>query len=503
MDKHFLAVDLGAESGRVMMGTVADGRGDPRIAPTIGVEEIHRFANTPVSAGESLRWDVDRLFHEIKTGLRMAADQGVEIAGVSTDAWGLDYVRLSAGVTHGTPLPTTEMPFHYRDARTDGVMEKVLEEIPAQEIFEATGIQFMSINTLYQLVSEAHTLPGVLEGAVPFLNIGDYFNYRLSGNPRGEISVASTTQLFDARKREWAWALIEKLKLPKKIFPALVPPGTVMGPLLPEIAKETNLDNVQVIASCTHDTAAAVAATPGQGDDWAFLSSGTWSLLGAELPAPVISAASLKFNFTNEAGYDGTILFRKNIVGLWIVQECKRAWEAGGKNFDYGELTRLAESAPPLVSFIQPADARFGKAGKMPEKIAAYCRETNQPVPENPGAMIRCVLESLALLYAKTLRQCADACGKNFRVLHIVGGGSKNKLLNQLTANAVQLPVLAGPVEATAIGNILIQARTLGHLGGDLRACVRNSFQLEKFSALKSEAWDQARQRFETLTVPA
>ena len=485
MDKFFLAIDLGAESGRVMLGTV----GSERVA----VEEIHRFANVPVFIQKTLRWDIHHLFAEIKQGMRLAADRGIPISGISADAWGLDYVLL----------PANELPFHYRDARTDDVMEKVFAVVSAGEIFETTGIQFMPINTLYQLFSDSRNRPEVLGKAEQLLNIGDYFNYLLSGNLCGEISIASTTQLFDARKKDWAWDLIQHLGLPKKIFPALVPPGTSMGSLLPNIAEETHLENVQVIASCTHDTAAAVAATPGQGDDWAFLSSGTWSLLGVELPTPVINAESRKFNFTNEAGYANSIMFRKNIVGLWIVQECKRAWAAEGNDFDYDELTRLAETSHSLTTFIRPEDSRFGKAGRMPEKIADYCRETNQPVPENPGATIRCILESLALLYARTLSECAAASGKKFKVLHIVGGGSKNKLLNQLTSNAVQLPVLAGPVEATAIGNILIQAKTLGHITDDLRSHVRNSFDLESFQPTDAATWVMALKRFETLPVPA
>jgi rhamnulokinase len=487
MEKHYLAIDLGAESGRVMLGSLADGK--------LSVEEIHRFPNTPVFIKGSLRWDLLSLFHGAKAGLKKAADRGVPISGVSTDAWGVDYVLTSRNE------PMVGQAFHYRDERLDGAPEKVFAQVPADKIFAETGIQFMQINTLYQLWTDARTRPEVLEWAERFLMIGDFFNYLCSDRPVGEATLAGTSQLYNPVKRDWAWDLIAALKLPKKLFPELVRPGTRLGPLAREVALETNLKQAEVIATCSHDTAAAVAAVPGQGEDWAFLSSGTWSLLGTELKAPIINAESRRYNFTNEAGYADTIMFRKNIVGLWIVQECKRAWEAMGTAYGYDELTAMAEAAEPLRSLIRPEDARFGKPGRMPGKIADYCRETGQPVPTSPGAYIRCVLESLALLYAKTLAECAAVTGRSFRVLHVVGGGSRNRLLNQLTADAVGLPVLAGPVEATAIGNLLIQAKTLGHEPGDIRSVVRRSFPVETFSPGESGPWRGAAKRFEALPV--
>ena len=485
MEKHYLAIDLGAESGRVMLGSLEGGK--------LTVEEIHRFPNTPVSVQGTLRWDLLALFHGAKAGLKKAADRGVAISGVSTDAWGVDYVLLAPHEALLSPA------FHYRDERLDGAPEKVFAQVPADRIFAETGIQFMQINTLYQLWTDSRTRPEMLEWADRFLMIGDWFNYLCSGKPLGEATLASTSQLYNPVKGEWAWDLIAGLKLPRKVFPELVRPGTRLGPLAREVALETNLKQAEVIATCSHDTAAAVAAVPGQGEDWAFLSSGTWSLLGTELKAPVINADSRRYNFTNEAGYADTILFRKNIVGLWIVQECKRAWEAIGNAYGYDELTALAEAAAPLRSLIRPEDARFGKPGRMPGKIDDYCRETGQPVPDSPGAYIRCVLESLALLYSKTLAECAAVTGRSFRVLHVVGGGSRNRLLNRLTADAIGLTVLAGPVEATAIGNLLIQAKTLGHETGDIRAVVRRSFPLETFAPGESGPWRGAAKRFETL----
>ncbi len=512
MDRHYLAIDLGAESGRVMLGTLREG-GDPERS-RVDLEEIHRFPNGAVSIAGTLRWNVLGLLAEIKEGLRKAAAAGLPISGVSADAWGIDYVLFKECE------PLVALPYHYRDPRTDGMMEKVFAKVPAEDIFAATGVQFMSINALYQMAADLEARPGVLAAADRFLNIGDWFNYQLSGVPKGEATLASTTQLFDPRggesgRGDWAWGLIDRMGLPKGLFPPLVPPGTVLGPLLPDVAAETGLADVRVVASASHDTAAAVAAVPaassgsapaaGNGG-WAFLSSGTWSLLGVELPGPVIDAGSRLRNFTNEAGFGGTIMFRKNIVGLWIVQECRRAWAQAGKELDYHALTALAGDAAPLRSFIRPEDPRFGKPGDMPAKVAAYCRETGQRVPEGEGAMVRCVLESLALLYAKTLRECAEASGRTFASLHVVGGGSKNKLLNQLTADAVQLEgverVFAGPAESTALGNVLIQAKALGHLAGDLRGTVRRSFPVETYFPADREAWRAALDRFEVLPVP-
>lgn len=503
MDKHYLAIDLGAESGRVMLGTLSDGEDPTR--SRISLEEIHRFPNGPVSVSGTLRWNVLGLFASIKEGLRKAASmmgKRLPISGISTDAWGVDYALLK----DGEPLLT--LPFNYRDPRTDKAMERVFQRVPADFIFEATGIQFMSLNTIYQLFTDLESRPEILASADRFLNIGDYFNYLLSGIPKGESTVASTTQLYDPRRGDWAWDLITRLGLPRRIFPALVGPGTVLGSLQPGLAAETGLEGAKVIATCSHDTAAAVAAVPadpGFGRDWAFLSSGTWSLLGVELPAPIINAASRARNFTNEAGYAGTVMFRKNIVGLWIVQECRRAWTEEGNDLDYFALTALAEKAPAHLCFIRPEDPRFGKPGGMPAKIAAYCRETGQSVPEGEGAMVRCVLESLALLYAKTLRDCGEASGRRFKVLHVVGGGSKNRLLNQFTADAVQLlgveKVAAGPVESTALGNVLVQARALGHLAGELREVVRRSFPVEAYQPRDREAWKAALGRFESLPI--
>jgi rhamnulokinase len=462
---HYLACDLGAESGRVMLGTLSDGK--------LSLEELHRFPNGPVAVNGTLRWDVLRLFDELKQGLRKAAQRQIPVSSLSTDSWGVDYVWLK----DNEPLLTA--PYQYRDARTDNGFERAFAMSPKEEIFNETGLQFMTLNTLYQLHADAAERPWIFKSADRFLCIGDYFNYLLCGVAKSEQSLASTTQLYNPRKKKWSRLLPKKLGIPRRVFPDIVASGTVLGPLLPALTKETGLPDAQVIATCSHDTGAAVAAVPGQGRDWAYLSSGTWSLLGVELKKPVVTPECLAHNFTNEIGYGHTVRFLKNIVGLWILQECRRTWAREGTEYTYDQLTQLASEAEPLRSLINPADPRFAKPDDMPKKIVDFCRETNQPVPATHGATVRCILESLAWLYGRTLTEIETVTGRKINVLHIVGGGSKNALLNQLAADATGRIVRTGPVEATAIGNCLIQALALGHLSSleELREVVRRSFE--------------------------
>jgi rhamnulokinase len=316
-----------------------------------------------------------------------------------------------------------------------------------------------------------------------------------------EESLASTTQLYDPRTRTWSGQLLEALGLPAEIFPPVIPSGVVLGGLRPELAGETGLRDLEVVASCSHDTGAAVAAVPASGQNWAYLSSGTWSLMGVESPVPVINDASRQLNFTNEIGYGGSVRLLKNIIGLWLVQECRREWAKAGAAYDYGALTRLASEAPPFVSLINPADQRFIAPGDMPGRIAAMCQETGQPVPATPGAYLRCILESLALLYRRTLGRVEQLVGQKVERLHIVGGGSRNTLLNQFSANALQIPVLAGPVEATALGNLLVQAIALGHLKSlaEARQVLRQSFELELVEPADQDQWEEAYARFERI----
>lgn len=482
MNTHYLACDLGAESGRLMLGSLADGK--------LSLEEIHRFSNTPVPKDGALHWDIPKLFGELKTALNLAGRRSIPISGISTDSWGVDYLFFDAD---GELISPT---FHYRDPRTARGVEKIRALLPWEKVFAETGIQFMALNTLYQLAAET---PERLARVAKLLLVGDGFNFLLSGVARSEISLVSTSQLYNPRTRAWSRPLLDAVGVSEKMLPPMVPSGTRLGTLRPELAREAGLAGLEVIATCSHDTGAAVAAVPATGLDWAYLSSGTWSLMGVELPAPILSDACRELNFTNEIGHGGTTRLLKNIVGLWIVQECRREWARAGSEFDYATLTRLAEDAPPFASLINPADPRFLGPGEMPEKITAFCRETGQPVPANPGATIRCVLESLALLYRRTLRQIGQLTGKNFTRLHIVGGGSRNGLLNQCAANALQIPVLAGPVEATAAGNILIQAITLGHLPSlaAARTVVKNSFDVAEFRPQDAAAWDAAFARLE------
>ena len=440
-------------------------------------------------------------------------------ASISTDSWGLDYVLLDA---HGEIIPPA---FHYRDPRTARGVERVRGLLSAEEIFAETGLQFMPFNSLYQLAAEA---PERLREAKQILPVADAFNFLLSGVARAEESLASTTQLYNPRTRDWSERLLGALNelhdlvgqapppvtgpastpacrstgggacrtptgegaSPTQLFPPIVPSGTVLGPLRPDLARELGLSPIPVIAGCSHDTGAAVAAVPAHGDDWAYLSSGTWSLLGAELATPLLTEPCRAFNFTNEIGYGGSVRLLKNIVGLWIVQECRREWAQSGNEFDYAALMKLASEAPPFLARIDLDDPRFLTPGDMPQKIAAYCQETKQLAPNTPGSVIRCVLESLAQLYARTFTRLEKLTGKKFTRLHIVGGGSRNELLNQLTADALGIPVLAGPVEATALGNVLVQAMALGHLPSlaAARELVGNSFPLTRYEPARPAA---------------
>ncbi len=489
MPHTYIACDLGAESGRVILGHLEAGK--------LKLEEIHRFSNGVAQVRGTLRWNVQGIFEELKKGLKKAAERvgDSSTASVSVDSWGVDYVLFREDE------PQIGLPYHYRDPRTDASFERALKKVPREEIFAQTGIQFMSINTLYQFLDDAENHPEKLAAAERFLNIGDYFNYLFSGVPRAEQSLASTTQMYNPRERAWAGELLRRFGLPERLFPEIVPSGTPLGALSGEVAEETGLRGAKVIATCSHDTGCAVAATPAEeeGEDWAYLSSGTWSLLGVELLEPLIDEKARAANFTNEAGLGGTTRFLQSTAGLWILQECRRAWAEAGREFSYDELTQLAREAAPLRSLIDPNDPRFLKPGDMPGKICAFCEETGQAAPQLPGDYVRCILESLALLYRQNLETLRALTGRKIGTLHIVGGGSKNRLLNQLAADAARVKVVAGPVEATAIGNVLIQALALGHLPSRaaLRQTVRDSFEVEVFQAADlAGPWEKAYETF-------
>ncbi len=485
---NFLAFDLGAESGRAMLGQFDGER--------IRLSEVHRFPNGPVRLPDGLHWDVLRLWTEIKGSLALAVaaqkEHGASLAGIGLDTWGVDFGLLDRDGA------LVSNPYHYRDARTDGMVEEAFRRVPREEIFEYTGIQFMQLNSLYQLLSMVVGNSPALEIAETFLTMPDLFNYWLTGRQVSEFSIATTTQCYNPRQGDWAWPLLERLGIPTHIFPEIVPPGTVLGELLPTVAEEVGANGLPVIAPACHDTGCAVAAVPAQGADFVYISSGTWSLMGAELAEPVINEQSLVFNLTNEGGAGGTFRFLKNVTGLWLVQECRRTWARQGEELSYDELTQMAAQAAPLRSVVDPDYGEFLKPGDMPARIRAFCQMTNQPVPENKGAIVRCALEGLALKCRWVLERLEEILGRRLEPIHIVGGGTQNWLLNQLTADATGRQVVTGPVEATAAGNVIVQAMALGHIGSleEGRQIVRNSFEVKIYDPDGGPEWDEAYGRF-------
>jgi rhamnulokinase len=465
------------------------------------LEELHRFPNGPVEVGGTLRWDVLRLWSEIQTGLSVAARRyGKAVRSVGVDTWGVDFTLLSK---------RNELlghPFHYRDARTQGVMERAFQRVPRADIFSATGLQFLPFNTLYQLLALQKSEPELLGMADCLLMMPDYFHWCLSGVRAAEFTDATTTQFFDPSKKTWSKKLLKRFNLPSRILPDIVPPGTRLGRLTESGSGQTGLTRINVIAPASHDTGSAVAAVPAVHEEkggWAYLSSGTWSLMGLELRKPQLAPKVLDFNLTNEGGVDGTYRLLKNIAGLWLVQQCKRAFDNDGKQLDYSELVRLAKAAPALRAVVDPDDARFMNPVNMPAAIRQFCRATRQPAPASKGALVRCALESLALKYQRVLKCLEEIGGKRVEVIHIVGGGSRNDLLNQLAADACERPVLAGPVEATVLGNVLVQARADGEISSlaELRAVVRKSCEVRSFEPSRANQgiWEEARSRFEKI----
>ncbi|XHR30720.1 MAG: rhamnulokinase family protein [Chthoniobacteraceae bacterium] len=487
-EHHYIACDLGADSGRVILGTLKDGK--------VILEEVHRFPTGVSKVQGSFRWNVLRIFEELKAGLRKVAAKGISAESMSVDSWGVDYVYFNPR------QPMLALPYQYRDSRTDGPYAFALKNIGREQIFSETGIQFMQINTFYQLISDVEQNSDIQGIADKFLCIADYLHYLFSGAVKQEISMASTTQVYNPRTRQWSQALIKAARIPERLFPELVDSGTRLGCLIPAVAEETGLPAIPVVATCSHDTGAAVAAVPAKGKGWAFLSSGTWSLIGVELSAPLINDTVLEGNFTNEAGYGGTTRFLKNIVGLWLLQESRREWIRQGQTISWDDLDGMAEESEPFRSLINPNDPRFLKPDQMPQKIADYCRETGQAVPETPGEVTRCIFESLALSYRQMLQKIEALTGEPITRVHMVGGGTKSPVLNQYAANGTGRAILTGPVEATACGNILIQALTLGHLPSldALRQTVADSFPIIEYQPQNGADWDRAYERFCKLT---
>jgi rhamnulokinase len=490
------AVDLGASGGRVMAGQVSTGRGGDQLE----LHEVHRFPNTPVRVLGTLHWDILGLYRGVLDGLGAAA-RTFELASAGIDSWGVDYGLLDAG---GALLGN---PVHYRDSRTDGVVDDVLAKVPAADLYAVTGVQQMAINTIYQLAAEARTRP--LATARTLLLIPDLLGYWLTGEIGAEVTNASTTQLYDTRAGDWAWDLIGRAGLPAGLFPALRQPGSVIGTLRPEVAGEPGLTGLgpgrpggplPVIAVGSHDTASAVVAVPAQGRDFAYVSCGTWSLVGMELDQPVLTEASRTANFTNETGVDGTVRYLRNVMGLWLLQESVRVWAGAGQPAGLASLLEQAARVPALQVVVDPDDPAFLPPGDMPARIAEAARRTGQRPPADPPAVVRCILDSLALAYRACLRDVQELSGRAVHTVHVVGGGVRNALLLQLTADACGLPVVAGPAEAAALGNILVQARALGAAPGDLdgmRALLRATQPLRRFEPSPGAAagWDAAAAR--------
>ncbi len=477
-------MDLGAESGRAILGTITEGK--------LALEELHRFPNTPVRIPQGLYWDTFRLWHEIQQGMAVAGrERQLRLKGIGVDTWGVDFGLF------GVDGALVDNPRHYRDTRNNGMIEKLAEAVGKEEVFRHTGIQFMQLNSLCQLLAMRLAGSPALEVARTLLFMPDIFNYWLTGVARAEVTIASTSQFYDPAGKHWATELLEKLELPVSILPEIVVSGTELGPILAGVAETTGLDAATpVFATGCHDTASAVAAVPAAGEDWCYISSGTWSLMGVEIDEPVINEQSLAENLTNEVGVAGKIRLLKNIAGLWLIQECRKAWALEGAEYSYAQLAAMADGAEPFQAVLHP-DA-FLEPGRMPERIAAYCRSTGQQPPEQPAGMARVIFESLALRYRQVLESIESLLGRKLGVIHIVGGGSRNQVLNQLVANATGCTVIAGPSEATAAGNVLVQAIGSGLLSGleQAREVVRASFPLEVVEPVPSEGWGAAYERF-------
>jgi rhamnulokinase len=481
-ERCYAAVDLGASNGRVMLGRVD--------SSTVDLVEVHRFDNEPVRLPDGLHWDILGLFRQVLVGLhKLGRSQPPRSVGV--DSWGVDYGLLDAD------RALLGNPYHYRDPRTDPMLDALLEAVPAEDIYAITGIQFLTLNTACQLLA-ARSSPA-FGAARTMLLIPDLLTYWLTGSTGAERTNASTTQLYDVHSGQWSTELIGRLGLPEHLFPPLVEPGTVVGPLLPGVARETRLDpDTPVVAVCSHDTASAVAAIPAAGRNFAYISAGTWSLVGVELDAPVVSEASRRANFTNEVGVDGTIRFLRNVMGLWLLQECQRNWRGQGITVETADLLAEAERCTPFAALVNPDDPAFLAPGDMPARIAGYCERTGQAPPRNPGEYARCVVESLAIAHRASVREAARLSDRTLDVIHLVGGGAHNALLCQLTADACGLPVVAGPVEATALGNVLMQARADGQAGdlASMRRLVASTRPLRRFEPRGPQAvWEKAAER--------
>ena len=480
-----LAFDFGGGSGRAILGSLKDGR--------IHMEEVYRFSNDPVTVNGTMYWDTLRHFFEMKQGIVKAKQKG-GFESIGIDTWGVDFGLLDA---HGDLL---ESAVHYRDDRTVGMQEEVFRVIPKERVYELTGLQFENFNTIFQLYALVKKRPWILEKADTFLLMPDLFNYFLTGEKRAEFTMAATTQLLDAREKKWSKEILNALQIPERILPEIVPSGTVVGELREEICRELGVEPAKVIAITGHDTQSAVISVPTQEKDFMFISCGTWSLFGTELDAPVIGEKSMKCNISNEGGYANTTTLLKNIIGLWLAQESRRQWIREGQEYSFGELEKLALEAEPFQSFIDPDAPEFVPAGNIPERIREFCRRTGQKVPQTTGEIMCCINQSLALKYRYALEQIESCTEKHYPVIHMIGGGIQSKLLCQMTAGANGRKVIAGPVEATALGNIAVQMMALGEIKdvAEARRIIADSETTYEYLPQDVEKWDAAYEKFKT-----
>lgn len=483
MTKRVLAFDFGASSGRAIIGCF-DG-------DKITLEEVHRFSNDPVSVGGTVYWDVLRLFYEIKQGIIKAKIAG-GFDSIGIDTWGVDFGLIDS---EGKLM---ENPVHYRDARTAGLVDEAFKTMPKEKLYGITGIQFMELNTLFQLISLKKYRPWMLERADKMLFMPDLFGYMLTGKMCAEYSIASTSQLIDLDKRTWSKEILDAFGIKESVFAPLVQPGTVLGELSKEICEECGVDPVPVISVCGHDTQSAITSVPCEDGDFAFLSSGTWSLFGTELDKPIVNETSMNINITNEGGFDGSTGFLKNIIGLWLIQESRRQWKREGKEYSYADLEKLALAAEPFKCFIDPDAPEFVPHGNIPERVREFCRKTGQYVPETVGEIMRCIYESLAMKYRLTFEKLRECTERDYPVIHVIGGGTKDGLLCQMTANSCDRTVKAGPIEATVMGNVAVQLMSDGSVKniGQARKIVAESSELKTFEPKDTDEWAGAYEDF-------
>ncbi len=486
MIKRVLAIDFGASSGRAILGTF-DGN-------KISLEEVHRFSNDPVKIGDTMYWDVLRLFHEIKQGIVKAKQVG-DFDSIGIDTWGVDFGLIDE---FGCLL---ENPVHYRDERTKGLIEECAQTVPNSEFYGRTGIQFMELNTVYQLYALKKYRPHMLERADKILFMPDLFGYLLTGKMTTEYSIATTSQMVDLKTKKWATGLLDRLGIPSRLLCEIVPSGTTLGKVREDICTECGIPEVDVISVCGHDTQSAITAIPAESDDFAFLSSGTWSLFGTELREPIVDEKSIAMNVTNEGGYGSSVGFLKNIIGLWLIQESRRHWNRHGNNYSYADLEKLALAAEPFKCFIDPDAPEFVPHGNIPERVREYCRKTNQAVPESVGEVMRCIYESLAMKYRLTLDNLEDCTGKTYPAIHVIGGGTKDTLLCKMTACSCGREVIAGPIEATVLGNICVQLLACGAIANveEARKIVRESENTALYTPENASEWNAAYERFKAV----